>query len=795
MKIKTKLQLSAIFTVALTSTIGLIIFMAVLRVSEHNSQSAIASKIEQDVTELSLIIKEYLLYQGERQLIQQNLKQQSLSHNLAIAAFNEPDAKILVNDIRSNHIYLNTIFYELTTVNKKGQELSAEQKTILSERKDRLHGQILVKSQLMISDAFRVHRIITTKLNKTLQQTVLLISILLIIMILFVLIISFWIYKSIVPPIVRLEQGAQILGTGNLDHKVGTDSEDEIGQLSRSFDQMTGRLKETTVSRDLLVKEISERKRAEEDGRESEERFRTLANNISQLAWMADTHGSIFWYNQRWFDYTGTKIEEMSGWGWQKVHHPDHVQRVVDKIKHCFETGEDWEDTFPLRGTDGHYRWFLSRAIPIRDEHGTVTRWIGTNTDITERQDIEAGLEKTRKELAATKIAEDAAHEYSDSIINTVREPLLTLDSDLRVVKANRSFYDSFMVTPQKTIGNLIYDLGNRQWDIPKLRTLLEEILLKDNKFDDYEVEHKFSSIGHKIMLLNARRVTQKESGSQLILLAIEDVTDKMTLHRELAKRTREAESANRAKSDFLANMSHELRTPLNSIIGFSEILEDGIAGPIADKQKELANDISTSGRHLLSLINDILDLAKVEAGKMELELGEFNLEEIIDGSLVMFKEKAMKHNLKVAAEVEAEIGNIVADERKIKQVLFNLLSNALKFTPDGGAIRVSARRVQREEEKTAGRITLDAEPADFIEVCVADTGIGISEEDQKMLFQPFQQIDSVLSRKYSGTGLGLNLCKKFVELHGGWIWVESEVDKGSKFVFSIPIKPTKVIL
>ena len=320
--------------------------------------------------------------------------------------------------------------------------------------------------------------------------------------------------------------------------------------------------------------------------------------------------------------------------------------------------------------------------------------------DITERKEIENGLENARKELAVTKISEDAAREYAESIINTVREPLIALDQDLRVVSVSRSFYEFFKVTPEETIGNLIYDLGNRQWDIPKLRTLLEEILPKDNKFDDYEVEHEFSNIGHKIMLLNARRITQKEIGSQLILLAIEDITEKMRLQRELAERTRdaekaqsEAEAATRAKSDFLSNMSHELRTPLNAIIGFSEILKDGIAGPVADNQKDLLNDIFTSGKHLLSLINDILDLSKVEAGKMELELSEFNLSELIDGSLDMFREKAMKHNIKIAAKVTAGTGNIIADERKIKQVLFNLLGNAFKFrrAVPGGALRPGA--------------------------------------------------------------------------------------------------------
>ncbi len=551
----------------------------------------------------------------------------------------------------------------------------------------------------------------------------------------------------------------------------------------------------------LAIEDITERKRAEEALLESEGRYRVVFKESIHGILVVDLETGRFSYANpstcRMFGYSETELLLLNI---EDIHPADSLNLVRTKFDSVRDEGKALSPECPCLRKDGTVFYADIAAVgAIINGRKCI---VGFFADVTERREIEAGLEMTRKELAATKLSEDAAHEYSESVIDTVREPLLALDSDLRVVKANRSFYHSFEVTPQGTIGNLIYDLGNRQWDIPKLRTLLEEILPKDNKFDDYEVEHNFLNIGHKIMLLNARRVTQKASGSQLILLAIEEVTDKITLQRQLAERTRdaekaqsEAESANRAKSDFLANMSHELRTPLNSIIGFSEILEDGIAGPIADKQKELANDISTSGKHLLSLINDILDLAKVEAGKMELELGEFNLEEIIDGSLVMFKEKAMKHNLKVAAEVEAELGNIIADERKIKQVLFNLLSNALKFTPDGGAVRVSARRVQREEEKAAGRITLDAEPADFIEVCVADTGIGISEEDQKMLFQPFQQIDSALSRKYSGTGLGLNLCKKFVELHGGWIWVESEVDKGSKFVFSIPIKPTKVIL
>ena len=354
------------------------------------------------------------------------------------------------------------------------------------------------------------------------------------------------------------------------------------------------------------------------------------------------------------------------------------------------------------------------------------------------------------------------------------------LDSDLRVLKANRSFYDAFKVTPAETIGNLIYDLGNRQWDIPRLRTLLEEILPKDNKFDDYEVEHVFSSIGHKVMLLNARRIMQTEIGSQLILLAIEDVTEKMRLKRELAERTRDAkmaqfgaEAATLAKSDFLANMSHELRTPLNSIIGFSEVLEDQLIGSLNESQRENVTYILKAGRHLLSLINDILDLTKVESGKMEFDVEQVPLRELLDASLVMQREKASRHKIKLDLQFEPDSAIVIdADERKLKQILFNLLSNAVKFTPDGGQVQLRLKEINGAKD---------------IEISIQDNGIGIKEEDISRLFVEFSQLAPVYDKKYEGTGLGLALTKKLVELHGGRIWVESEFGKGSRFSFVIP--------
>lgn len=252
------------------------------------------------------------------------------------------------------------------------------------------------------------------------------------------------------------------------------------------------------------------------------------------------------------------------------------------------------------------------------------------------------------------------------------------------------------------------------------------------------------------------------------------------------------AEAANMAKSEFLANMSHELRTPLNSIIGFSEVLKDGMAGPVTDAQKEYTNDILESGRHLLSIINDILDLSRIEAGKEELEITEFPLEVLIKESLMMFNEMAIKHNIKLTTDVAGDIGSIKADAKKIKQVVINLLSNAIKFTPDGGEVSVSAQRVAGC--KFAGKdlkletCVLNLE-SDFYEISVADTGIGIKEEDMQRLFRTFEQLEKHLTKKYAGTGLGLTLCKKFVEMHEGRIWAESEFGKGSKFTFIIPVQ------
>jgi len=242
-------------------------------------------------------------------------------------------------------------------------------------------------------------------------------------------------------------------------------------------------------------------------------------------------------------------------------------------------------------------------------------------------------------------------------------------------------------------------------------------------------------------------------------------------LFLEIEDKSRQLEVASQHKSEFLANMSHELRTPLNAIIGFSEVLGERMFGELNEKQDEYLKDIHASGQHLLSLINDILDLSKIEAGRIKLELTDFNLPATLDNALTLVLERAGRRGIALGLTVDERLEQIRADERKVRQVVLNLLSNAIKFTPEGGRIEVRA-------------VPVDA----MVEISVRDTGVGIAPEDQEAIFEEFRQVGTA-AKKVEGTGLGLALSRKFVELHGGRIWVQSQVGVGSTFTFSIPMR------
>jgi two-component system CheB/CheR fusion protein len=426
-------------------------------------------------------------------------------------------------------------------------------------------------------------------------------------------------------------------------------------------------------------------------------------------------------------------------------------------LRQIFSTG--FRQTCELKLVDKKGSEFDVQLESLLVQEGNPGHCRTAISDITERKKADEAI---RNVLA-----------YSESIVDTIREPLLILDAHFRLKAANLAFYQTFKIPIEDTKDKLLYELGNGQWNIPKLRELLEKIIPMNTQFHDFEIEQEFHNIGLKSMLLNACRL--KLSGSDMILLAIEDITERKKLET-LRLENERLISASKARSEFLTIMSHELRTPLTSVIGYSIILEAKTQGELNEKQRFFVDNILKSSKHLLDLINNFLELAKSEAGKQEMVFEEIFFPDEINEIFKLFKENAIENDIILKKEFDPEILSIQADRRALKQILFNLLSNAIKFSKkEGGIITVSTKREN-----------------DMVKISVADTGIGIKEEDIPRLFQKFEQLDSGISRKYDGTGLGLAITKQLVDLQGGKIWVESKYGQGSNFIFLLPIRGKK---
>ncbi|VVB85041.1 Methyl sulfide methyltransferase-associated sensor [uncultured archaeon] len=482
-----------------------------------------------------------------------------------------------------------------------------------------------------------------------------------------------------------------------------------------------------------------------------------MENTETHLAYL-DSKFNIIRVNSAYAKGSGHKKEELAGRNHFDLFPGPENQAVFENIR---DTGKTMEfRAKPFEFADQPWRgvtyWDLTLS-PLKNERGKVDRLVLSLMEVTDRIKLEQTIQK--------------ALAYAESIIDAIQSPFLILDANLHVVKANHAFYKIFKVPIEEIKNKLIYDLGNGQWNIPKLRELLEEIIPSNNLIEDFEVEQAFPGIGRKTMLLNARRIYRDTLDKQMILLVIEDITERKKMD-ELRIENERLISASKARSEFLSIMSHELRTPLTSIIGYSILMQELRHGKLNEKQKFYVDSIHTNSKHLLSLINSILDLAKLESGKLDLVIEDVSVKYTVNEILGLMKEKAASRNVIFKKEFGANLPVIKADRQKLKQILFNLLSNAIKFSKDeGGIVTVSAKKRD-----------------DFMRISVSDTGIGIREEDMPRLFQKFEQLDSGASRKYEGTGLGLAITKELVEMHGGKIWVESRYGDGTSFIFLLPV-------
>ncbi|MFM7424279.1 MAG: PAS domain S-box protein, partial [Elainella sp.] len=536
--------------------------------------------------------------------------------------------------------------------------------------------------------------------------------------------------------------------------------------------------------------------------RESELRFRTLADNIAQLAWIADENGSVFWYNQRWFDYTGTTLEQVQDWGWQQVHHPEHLERVVARLRHCFTTGEIWEDTFPLRGQDGQYRWFLSRAVPIRNEQGQVWRWFGTNTDITERQQAAADLQERNSHI-------QLLYEMTRDLLST-EQPLTLVDSVFAKLKSliGLDVYFNYMLEQERLrLGFFggISDETARQVEWLELgKAICGTVALQQRQIVQFDLQ---SSTDPKTELVRSLGLTAyacqplvaqgKLFGTlgfgsrsrdqftvaetklfQAICDQIAIALERAELMTSLQHQTTELIQANHLKDEFLAALSHELRTPLNPILGWTKLMQAQQLS--AAKTTEALAAIERNAKQQISLVNDLLDLSNLIQGNLNLDLQPVDILEPLHLAMAAIQPaaqaKAIGITLLPIRLSSSATPLVLGDQNRLRQVFWNLLSNAVKFTPEGGRIELEIANILSENGSS------------YVQIRISDNGIGISPEFLPYVFDRFRQADGSSTRQYGGLGLGLSLVRHLVELQGGTVTAASPgLGQGTSFTVRLP--------
>ena len=571
------------------------------------------------------------------------------------------------------------------------------------------------------------------------------------------------------------------------------------------------------------ARDISQQKSAEQQLKQVGEYTRSLIESSVDPLVTISADGKIMDVNDATEKVTGVDRTDLIGSDFSNYFtDPEYARAGYQKV---FTDGFVTDYPLSIRRRDGQITHVLYNASVYRDSAGVVQGVFAAARDITAQKEAEERIRKiARYESAHSKVLTE---------FNSSQDRIVVLTHLLDILAENNNYLMSAFYGFDEWAGTLSCEATHGMNDSVKKRYELGEgligecaktnkkIILNNTDDDDYIIDAGFAQIKPKTVIITPVSYQEKRLGVFLMVsrevassdelnfierlcvqtgVALHNIRqyEDMTImtgklrdrNEEIELKNEQLDEASKMKSEFLANMSHELRTPLNAILGFSEAMRDSLFGDVNDKQEEGLAVIFDSGQHLLSLINDILDLSKIEAGKMDLDCTNFNLNDVVDRSISIVKEKANKHNIHLNLEFDSQISEISADERKIKQVLFNLLSNATKFTPDNGTITISTKLhkniVPSCDVKNKRR-------TDYISISIKDTGIGIAEEDLGRLFTPFEQLDGSFSKKYQGTGLGLAMVKRLTELHNGCIEVTSELGTGSDFMVWLPVEAMSV--
>ncbi|WP_143743534.1 PAS domain-containing protein [Methanohalophilus halophilus] len=497
-----------------------------------------------------------------------------------------------------------------------------------------------------------------------------------------------------------------------------------------------------------IIRDITEEKQNEDSLIKEIDLLTGLIGTARVIVAVLDRQGKIVYYNPHMEKLSGYELKEVKGENWFSRFIPG-IEK--EKIKSAFKkaiAGHPTEGNInPIVTKEGNeviVEWY---DTALKDDNGEVTGLLAIGNDITQRVEAEEKLK---------------------TIYENMPGGILMIGHDYIIKDVNYRTCEITGYKREELVGQLC-DIVCPKGSASKKCPIWEE---GEEGFRGMDTTIKCKNGRKKPILKNAQEITI--NGDKYILELFQDISERKNAEENAIEAKKAAEQANRSKSEFLANMSHELRTPLNSVIGFSDILSKEVRGELNDPQKKYVSNIAKSGNHLLSLINDILDLSKVEAGKMELEYSSFDLHEVLDEISILTKPLTSKKSIDLQMDLPPEDIRVYADRKKFKQIMYNLLSNASKFTPDKGTITIIAN-----QEK------------DELKVAVSDTGIGIPEADRATIFEPFQQVKSSKSSEHKGTGLGLSLVRELVEMHGGQVGLKSEVGKGSTFTFTIPDKPT----
>jgi PAS domain S-box-containing protein len=515
-----------------------------------------------------------------------------------------------------------------------------------------------------------------------------------------------------------------------------------------------------------IFQDITERRKAEITLRDTVGELRTLVNTIPDLVWLKDVNSAFLACNPKFERLLGAKEADIIG----KTDHDFFDKELADFFRQkdieALEAGKPLvNEELVTYADDGHEEYLETIKSPMCDANGKLIGVLGVGRDVTEHKDTEKALKEKSNEL-------QRSYERFQVAVNGSQDGIW--DWDL--------YTDEIYFSPRwkAMIGFEDYEVHNKfsifkerihPDDGKKVMKHLGKYL--KNEISDYKVEFRFRhKNGNYIWVLARGAALRDENGFPYRMAGSHtDITDRKRAENELFNSKIKAENANQIKSEFLANMSHELRTPLNSVIGFSQMLNDKIFGDLNEKQMRYVSNILKSGTHLLNLINDILDISKIESGNMEYAPEIVNVGEVMDEIIVLTEPLVKKKNIDFESRRDFDNLEVNADRMKIKQIMFNLLSNAIKFAPQNGKVCFDSKVMNGD-----------------VQISVSDNGIGIPLEKQKTIFEPFKQASSSTSRIHGGTGLGLAIVKYYVEMHSGEMHVESELGKGSTFMFTVPI-------